>query len=212
MIARRAPNPSPLAGEVAARSAAGEGSGGGASRGRSGSRGPSPGHSLRSRPSSPVKGEGKIAAGEGSGGGVVRGGWGSRGPSPGRSLRSRPSSPGKGEGKGEHVLRARALRSRMTNAERKLWYALRDRRFQSFKFRRQVPIGRFIADFVCFEARLLIEVDGGQHADSLRDQYRDRWFAANGFRVLRFWNNDVLSNLEGVLTVLSGALDVEPAR
>jgi very-short-patch-repair endonuclease len=171
MIARRAPNPSPLAGEVAARSAAGEGSGE-----------------------------------------QVRGGWGSRRPSPGRSLRLRPSSPVKGEGKGERVSRARALRSRMTNAERKLWYALRDRRFQSFKFRRQVPIGRFIADFVCFEVRLVIEVDGGQHADSSRDRHRDRWFAANGFRVLRFWNNDVLSNMEGVLTMLADALDVEIAR
>jgi very-short-patch-repair endonuclease len=168
MIARCTPNPSPLAGEDAARSAAGEGSGGGVSRGGSGSRGPSPGHSLRSRPSSPVKGEGKI----------------------------------------KRVRHARALRSRMTNAERKL-YALRDRRFQSFKFRRQVPIGRFIADFVCFEARLIVEVDGGQHADSLRDQYRDRWFAANRFRVLRFWNNEVLSNLEGVMKVLADALSVE---
>jgi hypothetical protein len=103
MIARRAPKPSPLAGEVAARS----------------------------------------AAGEGSGGGVVRGGWGSRGPSPGRSLRSRPSSPVKGEGKGEYVLRARALRSRMTNAERKLWYALRDRRFQSFN-RQRISCAAFL--------------------------------------------------------------------
>jgi very-short-patch-repair endonuclease len=172
MIARRTPNPSPLAGEDAARSAAGEGPGGRALRGGRGSHGPSPGSSLRSLPSSPVKGEGKKAP----------------------------------------VGRARALRSRMTRAELKLWYALRDRRFQDFKFRRQVPIGRFIADFVCFEARLVIEVDGGQHADSLRDKYRDRWFAANGFRVLRFWNNDVLSNLEGVMTVLAEALDAEQVR
>jgi len=172
MIAPCAPNPAPLAGEVAAQS----------------------------------------AAGEGSGDGVARGGWGSHRPSPDRSLRSRPSSPVKGEGKREHVRRARALRSRMTNAERKLWYALRDRRFQSFKFRRQVPIGRFIADFICFEARLVIEVDGSQHADSLRDRYRDRWFGANGFRVLRFWNNDVLSNLEGVVTVLADTLNAEQVR
>jgi very-short-patch-repair endonuclease len=61
---------------------------------------------------------------------------------------------------------------------------------------------------VCFEARLVIEVDGGQHADSIRDQKRDRWFAANGFRVMRFWNNEVLSNLEGVMTLLAGALKV----
>jgi very-short-patch-repair endonuclease len=96
----------------------------------------------------------------------------------------------------------------MTDAERKLWYTLRDRRFAGFKFRRQVPIGRYIVDFVCFEERLVIEVDGGQHADSLRDQRRDRWITANGFRVLRFWNNEVLTNLEGVMTVLAQALKV----
>jgi very-short-patch-repair endonuclease len=101
------------------------------------------------------------------------------------------------------------LRQRMTNAERKLWYALRDRRFARFKFRRQVPVGRFIADFVCFERRLVIEVDGGQHAESVRDQWRDRWFAANGFRVLRFWNNEVLKNFEGVMTVLAETLGVK---
>jgi very-short-patch-repair endonuclease len=97
----------------------------------------------------------------------------------------------------------------MSAAERKLWYTLRDRRFTGFKFRRQVPIGPFIADFVCFEQRLVIEVDGGQHAASLHDRRRDRWFAANRFRVLRFWNNEVLSNLEGVMTLLAQALKVE---
>ena len=100
------------------------------------------------------------------------------------------------------MTRARELRSRMTDAERKLWFALRDRRFATFKFRRQVPIGRYIADFICFESRLIIEVDGGQHANSTTDGERDRWFAANNFVVLRFWNNDVLSNLEGVLLSL----------
>lgn len=94
-----------------------------------------------------------------------------------------------------------------SDAERKLWFALRDRRFANVKFRRQVPLGPFIADFVCFDARLVIEVDGGQHADSLRDKTRDRWFAGNNFRVMRFWNNEVLSNLEGVLTLLTGALE-----
>ncbi len=97
--------------------------------------------------------------------------------------------------------RARELRARMTDAERKLWFALRDRRFTGFKFRRQVPIGQFIVDFACFEARLVIEVDGGQHAESLRDRHRDHWFAANGFRVLCFWNNEVLPNPDGVVTV-----------
>jgi very-short-patch-repair endonuclease len=105
--------------------------------------------------------------------------------------------------------RALELRKRMTAAERKLWFVLRDRRFAKFKFRRQVPIGRFIADFVCFDRRLVIEVDGGQHADSVSDQRRDRWFAANGYRVLRFWNNEVMRNIDGVATLLAETLDVK---
>src|SRR6202167_3788491 len=81
---------------------------------------------------------------------------------------------------------ARQLRSRMTDAERKLWFALKDRRFAAFKFRRQVLVGRYIADFLCFESRLIVEVDGGQHADSVRDVERDDWFVKNEFRVVRF--------------------------
>jgi very-short-patch-repair endonuclease len=143
-----------------------------------------------------------------------------RNPSPGRSpstgamrrpAGSRLPSPAGGEGVAsaapeafptKAVTRARGLRSRMTDAERKLWFALRDRRFANFKFRRQVPLGRYIADFVCFESRVIIEVDGGQHAVSSSDKERDRWFEANRFVVLRFWNNDVLSNLDGVLLSL----------
>jgi very-short-patch-repair endonuclease len=220
MSARRTQNPSPLAGEDAARSAAGEGRGGAAFLKRTGSPEPSPGRSLRSRPTSPARGEGKVedaarsAAGEGLGGAAFLKRAGSPGPSPGRSLRSRPASPVKGEGESAPsdrvlVTRARALRSRMTNAERKLWYALRDRRFAGFKFRRQVPVGPFIADFICFSERLVIEVDVGQHADSPQDRRRDRWFRVNNFRVLRFWNNEVLSNLEGVMTLLAAELKVE---
>ena len=106
----------------------------------------------------------------------------------------------------EKTVRACDLRGRMTNAECKLWFALRDRRFASFKFRRQVPVGPFIADFICYDRRVVVAVDGGQHADSAIDRRRDRWFAANGFLVLRFWNNDVLSNLEGVLSSILDAL------
>jgi very-short-patch-repair endonuclease len=94
----------------------------------------------------------------------------------------------------------------MTDAERKPWFALKDRRLQGAKFRRQAPVGPFIADFVCFDARLVVEVDGGQHAGSARDARRDGWFAANDFRVLRFWNNEVLSNLDGVLTSIAAQL------
>jgi very-short-patch-repair endonuclease len=105
---------------------------------------------------------------------------------------------------------ARQLRSRMTDAEHKLWFVLKDRRFAAFKFRRQVPIGPYVADFLCFELRLIIEVDGGQHAESNRDVERDNWLRKNEFRVLRFWNNDVPQNLEGVLTVLTENLDRTP--
>ena len=145
-------------------------------------------------------------------------------PSPCRSLRSRLPSPARGEGMEFAVhskdtpprtVRARVLRARMTDAERKLWFALRDRRFANFKFRRQVPVGSFIADFICYAARLIVEVDGGQHADSSTDARRDAWFAANNFLVLRFWNNDVLSNLEGVLASIIEALErrtPHPAR
>jgi very-short-patch-repair endonuclease len=105
---------------------------------------------------------------------------------------------------------ARALRSRMTDAERKLWFALKDRRFDAFKFRRQVPIGPYIADFLCFESRLIVEVDGGQHAESARDVERDAWLMRNAFRVVRYWNNDVLQNLEGVLTDLAAELNKTP--
>jgi very-short-patch-repair endonuclease len=103
---------------------------------------------------------------------------------------------------GKNIGRARALRGRMTDAERKLWFALRDRRFAGFKFRRQQPVGPYIADFICYDIRLIVEVDGGQHADSVIDQKRDRWLEQNSFIVVRFWNNDVLRNLEGVLTLL----------
>jgi very-short-patch-repair endonuclease len=133
-------------------------------------------------------------------------------PSPARGEGSNSSASPKATSKPNLVKRARALRMRMSDAERKLWFALRDRRFAQFKFRRQVPIGPFVADFVCFEARLVIEVDGGQHADSLADKRRDRWLGANNFRVLRFWNNEVLTNLEGVSSVISEALSVGRGR
>jgi len=104
------------------------------------------------------------------------------------------------------ISRARTLRANMTDAERKLWFALRDRRLREIKFRRQVPVGPYIADFLCYAARLVIEVDGGQHAESRQDERRDRWFAANSFRVLRFWNNEVLSNIEGIMSVIVDAV------
>ncbi len=95
---------------------------------------------------------------------------------------------------------ARQLRRNQTDAEKRLWMALRNRQICQLKFRRQVPIGRYIADFVCFENKLIIELDGGQHADAENyDEERTVWLQSQGFVVVRFWNNDVMSNMEGVL-------------
>ena len=106
---------------------------------------------------------------------------------------------------------AKSLRQDMTEAERRLWFHLRAHRLNGLGFRRQVPIGPYIVDFVCQERHLIIEVDGGQHAESARDAERDRWFAANGYRVLRFWNSDVTSNRSGVLeTIVSAAAASTP--
>jgi very-short-patch-repair endonuclease len=106
-------------------------------------------------------------------------------------------------------LRRAALRlhAGATDAENKLWLLLRDRRLAGLKFRRQVPIGPYIADFVSFPARLIVEVDGGQHADSVRDAERDQWLAGEKFKIVRYWNNDVLQNPDGVLTDLLSHLD-----
>ena len=106
---------------------------------------------------------------------------------------------------------ARDLRQQMTDAERFLWSRLR-RRFLGAKFRRQVPLGPYIVDFACMRSKLVIEVDGGQHLENLADAARDRWLAENGFRVLRFWNHEVLQNLDGVLERIAmevGAADGE---
>ena len=94
---------------------------------------------------------------------------------------------------------AKALRGNMTEAEKRLWYRLRAHRLGGASFRRQCPIGSYVADFVCLEARLIVEVDGGQHSENARDAKRDAWLRSQDFTVLRFWNNDVLSNTAGVL-------------
>lgn len=93
---------------------------------------------------------------------------------------------------------ARSLRRDMTEAEDKLWHELRSRRLDRIKFRRQVPIGRYIADFACLEAKLIIEIDGSQHAESSRDHIRDAELRSRGFRILRFWNDEVLRELDAV--------------
>ena len=95
----------------------------------------------------------------------------------------------------------------MTDAERRLWARIRNGAIDGARFRRQEPIGKFVVDFVCRPARLVVELDGGQHAESVDvDQRRTEALALLGFRVVRFWNNDVLSNLDGVLEAIRQAL------
>jgi very-short-patch-repair endonuclease len=105
--------------------------------------------------------------------------------------------------------RARRLRRDSTDAELKLWYQLRSRSITGFKFVRQEPIGLYIVDFACRERRLIVELDGGQHAESKSDVVRDQWLADHGYRVLRFWNNDVMANTDGVLPTIATALSAE---
>ena len=169
-------------------------------------------------PTSPLRGEvdamHRIAAGEGDAGGeshlqsrkqFVGGGKTLPRRIPGSVSGAKPHEPGK-----DALALARELRRSMTDAERMLWQALRGKRFENYKFRRQVPIGGYIADFVCLERRLVVEVDGGQHSESLKDDRRDAWFAGEGFRTLRFWNVDIFQALDGSLTKIHQALQEYP--
>lgn len=102
---------------------------------------------------------------------------------------------------------ARRLRSRPTEAEQRLWSALRRRQLDGLRFRRQVPLGRYIVDFSCYDERLVIELDGGQHGNcNEEDASRTRWLESRGFCVLRFWNNEVFENLDGVLETIRSAV------
>ena len=103
---------------------------------------------------------------------------------------------------------AKKLRKNMTDAERLLWRHLRNRELGGYKFRRQRPIGPYIVDFVCLEKKLVIEVDGGQHAGQVElDAKRSDYLKEKGYRILRFWNNEVLTETESVLTVILSSLD-----
>ena len=104
---------------------------------------------------------------------------------------------------------AAPLRRRATDAERTLWFALRGRRLEGCKFRRQWTLGPFVVDFCCLEMHLVVEVDGGQH-DEEWDAPRTAWLQSQGYRVIRFWNNDVLTNLDGVLQSIVAALREDP--
>ncbi len=105
-------------------------------------------------------------------------------------------------------LRAQTLRKTSTEAENKLWGSLRNRRLRGWKFRRQAPIGNYIVDFVCLDAKLIIEVDGGHHQEQAGyDEERSKWLTCEGYRVLRFWNNQVLAEIEAVQEAILAELE-----
>ena len=100
--------------------------------------------------------------------------------------------------------KAKQLRSNSTDAERNLWAHIRNRRLEGWKFRRQLPIGRFIVDFACAELRIIVEIDGGQHAEQvIYDLNRTKILQSKGYQVVRYWNNEVLGNIEGVIEALT---------
>jgi len=116
------------------------------------------------------------------------------------------------EAKTGAVQRARQLRRASTEAEKKLWRALRSK-LPQYKWRRQMPVGPYFTDFACFAEMLIVELDGGQHAAAAdKDAARTAFLAAQGYRVLRFWNNDVLSNSDGVLQAIGENLSTSPSH
>jgi very-short-patch-repair endonuclease len=110
------------------------------------------------------------------------------------------------------VQRARRLRRDLTEAEKSLWHSLRSK-LPQYRWRRQMPIGPYFADFACFAEKLVIELDGGQHAAAAtQDASRTCFLQAQGYRVIRFWNNDVLDNSDGVLEVIASELSSSPSQ
>ena len=106
---------------------------------------------------------------------------------------------------------AKSLRKSQTDAEIKLWYYLRAHRFMGLKFKRQKPIGKYIVDFICIEQKLIIELDGGQHADKVDyDEQRTKFLENEGYQVLRFWNNQVLQEMESVLEAIHTEFALSP--
>jgi very-short-patch-repair endonuclease len=121
-----------------------------------------------------------------------------------------PAGEGWGEGREPKVIRhknstikARRLRESQTDAEEKFWNEVKAKRFRGLKFKRQYPIKPYYADFVCLEEKLVVEIDGGQHCENAKDEIRTRFLEKEGFEVIRFWNNETLDNMEGVLSSLS---------
>jgi very-short-patch-repair endonuclease len=108
--------------------------------------------------------------------------------------------------RGQHRHFAKTMRVDATLAENLLWQVLRNRQLEGFKFKRQVPLEGYILDFVCFDAKLIVEVDGFQHAESARDLTRDTFFHGQGFRILRFWNEEIVKNLDGACQTILAEL------
>jgi len=107
--------------------------------------------------------------------------------------------------------KAKRLRKKLTETEKYLWNYLRNKQIDRFKFRRQQPIGKYIVDFINFEKKLVIEVDGGQHSIyKKKDVIRDKYLKKEGYKVLRFWDNEVLNNIEGVLEMIINNLSPSP--
>jgi very-short-patch-repair endonuclease len=133
-------------------------------------------------------------------------------PTSGRGEPSKLPSPACGRGAGGEgsslLAKAKTLRQNQTQAEQRIWYHLRAHRFMGLKFKRQKNIGPYIVDFVCFNPKLIIELDGGQHADNLAyDQRRDKFLKSEGFVVFRFWNHHVLSQTAEVLEAIRQVVD-----
>jgi very-short-patch-repair endonuclease len=166
-------------------------------------------HPPAARAPSPARGEGKASAPSRA----------DEGSASGNRVVAAPPSPLAGEGarradegsnKSDKIAFARDQRRNMTDAERKLWHLLRGRRFSGVKFRRQMPVGRYVVDFVCLEQRLVIEADGSQHAESRHDAARDRWLEGQGFRIRRFWNPDILTTPRVVADTIWHDLNPDP--
>ena len=120
---------------------------------------------------------------------------------------ARREAVGRRGGKRDLIVLAKQMRREPTEAERRLWSILRGGRMNGAKFKRQEQIGDYIVDFVCFQTRLIVEADGSQHAECERDERRDAWLKSQGFRVLRFWNNDILGNTDGVAAAVLATLE-----
>ncbi|MCC7037375.1 MAG: endonuclease domain-containing protein [Alphaproteobacteria bacterium] len=131
-----------------------------------------------------------------------------------------PALAGEGRGEGEswaairrkNTPKARKLRHNQTDCEKTIWNLFKDRRFENYKFRRQHPIGSYIVDFACPAVKLVIEIDGGQHCDNKADKVRTEYLQSRGYEVLRFWNNDVMTNIDGVILTLTLALSRKGGR